>query len=441
MDTFFPMYLLSMLTEFSQYFSKPNYEYFKAYIWSMMINTASKCMTNTAQACFFMGKHVSSFERFLSENKWDINQVKKKMIEILLTRLYPNLVIHNALLATYDTTLAEKASKEMVSLQKWHTNTGTADKHALIFGHHWGIIGLICRHPIRFICFPIFARLISGQKNQQQWIGGPEGVRPVNFWDTALAAIDELRSYIPSFLKLRLVCDAYFSKAPFLKELRSRSIHLISRLRKDAKGWDQILPVPGKRKPGRPKTKGQEWKLADLVKMPLQSVTVQLYGEMKTLQVFVRDVYLRDFKELVRVVVIQTATSPVLLVSTDLALTAQQIIEIYGARFSIEISIRDLKQHFGFTDYQCYSTLAFFRFVSLACISFCSWMLVLLHNQDEFLLHSQASSFHSESPLSFSRVKRAFKKFVCQQIISQKFSLHEDFEKINSELQPLLAVA
>lgn len=398
-------------------------------------------MTNTAQACFFIGKHVSSFERFLSENKWDINQVKKKMLEILLTELYPKLLIHGALLATYDTTIAEKASKQMVGVQKWHKNSGTADKYTSVFGHHWGILGLICKHPIRFICFPILARLISGQKNQQQWICGPNGIRAMNFWDTALAAIDESQSYLPSFLKVRLVCDAYFSKVPFLKELRLRSIHLISRLRKDAKGWDQIQPVRVKRKPGRPKTKGQEWKLADLVKMPLQPVTVQLYGEMKTLQVFVRDVYLRGFKELVRVVVIQTATSPVLLVSTDLALNARQIIEIYGSRFSIEISIRDLKQHFGFGDYQCYSTLAFLRFVSLSCVSFCSWMLVLLHNQDEFLLRSQVSTFHSESPLSFSRIKRAFKRFVCRQIISSKFASHADFEKINSDLQPLLAVA
>jgi len=31
-----------------------------------------------------------------------------------------------------------------------------------------------------------------------------------------------------------------------------------------------------------------------------------------------------------------------------------QIIEIYGARFTIEIAIRDLKGHFGLADYQCY---------------------------------------------------------------------------------------
>ena len=139
-------------------------------------------------------------------------------------------------------------------------------------------------------------------------------------------------------------------------------------------------------------------------------------------------------------VIIQTATTPILLVSTDLTLSVKQIIEIYGSRFSIELSIRDLKQHFGFADYQCYSTLAFFRFVSLSCISFGIWMLTLLKNQDAFLLES-SSSFHSESPLSFWRLKRAFKRFVCKQIIFQKFSNHADFKKIDSEFEPLYQMA
>jgi len=52
---------------------------------------------------------------------------------------------------------------------------------------------------------------------------------------------------------------------------------------------------------------------------------------------------------------------PVILVSTDLSLTAAHIIDIYAARFSLEIAIRDLKQHFGFEDYQATTTTAMFR--------------------------------------------------------------------------------
>ena len=81
-----------------------------------------------------------------------------------------------------------------------------------------------------------------------------------------------------------------------------------------------------------------------------------------------------------RVVVLEGAKEPIILVCTELSLSALQLIEIYGARFSIELTIRDLKQHFGLGDYQCTTTLAILRFVHLACVAFCLWRLALIEN-------------------------------------------------------------
>jgi len=46
-----------------------------------------------------------------------------------------------------------------------------------------------------------------------------------------------------------------------------------------------------------------------------------------------RDVWLRDVVQKVRVVVLEGAREPLILVSMDLSLSALQIIEIDGARF------------------------------------------------------------------------------------------------------------
>ncbi len=84
-------------------------------------------------------------------------------------------------------------------------------------------------------------------------------------------------------------------------------------------------------------------------------------------------------------------------------MSAVQIIEIYGARFSIELAIRDLKQHFGLAHYQCSVGIAIDRFVHLACIAYC--LLGLFQRQQ---LQSdwmpKVSPLHSE--LSFSRLRR-----------------------------------
>lgn len=387
MNAFFPIMLLSYLFEFSQCFTLPSFAYFKAYVWAMMVNNGNKCMTNIAAVCFFLGRNITSFQRFLSDNQWEIPAVARKLVEILIAKLGDQLSIYGALLGCIDTTLVAKTSKKMVAIQRWHQHSGNADQLSSIIGHHWGIIGLILRHPIRSICLPILTRLIAGNQNQQLWINGPNGTRPADFWDCVIALVIELKTYLPTTLKLRIVADAYFSKAPFIKPLVEQGIHLISRLRKDAIGWDQLAPEPPlTRKRGRPKTKGTMWKLADLLKLPRQPVEVMLYGKLETLQIVVRDVYLRDIKELIRVVVIETATKPLLLMATDLSLSAEQIIEIYGSRYSIELTIRDLKQHCGFGDYQCYSTIAFLRSVFLSCVSFCLWMLFMVENTDPIRL-------------------------------------------------------
>jgi hypothetical protein len=58
---------------------------------------------------------------------------------------------------------------------------------------------------------------------------------------------------------LRVVADAYFSKAAFLNPLVTQGITVISRLRKDAVGWDDPDPVVGKRPRGGAPNKGPTW--------------------------------------------------------------------------------------------------------------------------------------------------------------------------------------
>ena len=257
------------------------------------------------------------------------------------------------------------------------------------------------------------------------------------------ALVRELKTYLPDNTPLRLVADAYFSKVPFIKLLLAESVHLISRLRRDAKGWDPfVAPVIPKKGPGRPRKKGKEWKLADLlIFFRPEPISVFLYGQTKSLNVVVRDLYLRDLTRLVRVVVIQTATKPILLLSTDLTLSAKQIIEMYGSRFSIEISIRDLKLHFGFSQYQCYTSLAFLRYVSLSFVSFCLWMIALIKNDSSFLTDAPNNSFQELSILSFARLRGALKRFVIKQIIFSKFQNYANLQSIDCELEPLFRVS
>jgi len=63
-----------------------------------MLIPGRKRVTDIANACFFMKKHVSSFERFLSEHKWSMHQVIASLISLLLSQLMDRLMVHSAFL-------------------------------------------------------------------------------------------------------------------------------------------------------------------------------------------------------------------------------------------------------------------------------------------------------------------------------------------------------
>ena len=158
---------------------------------------------------------------------------------------------------------------------------------------------------------------MPGQLNPLGFIAGADGVQRLDFWLVVVALVPELQQYVRP-RPLRVVADAYFSKASFLNPLIARRITVISRLlRKDAVGRDDPAPTVGKRPRGRPRKQRCLWKLATL--LDVEPVT--------------------------------------------------------------ELTLRDLKQYGGLGNYQCSTLLAIHRFVHLALTACCLWRLTMLQDQ------------------------------------------------------------
>jgi hypothetical protein len=125
-------------------------------------------------------------------------------------------------------------------------------------------------------------------------------------------------------------------------------------------------------------------------------------------------------------------------VSTDLTLSPEEIVEIYSSRFSVEIAIRELKQHFGFGDYQCTTTISIIRFVNLSCVSLCLWTLMLLPQTAKSWLSYRPMH---ESELSFTQAKRGLRRFVLERIIFHNFPDHAELEKMADSYEPIFRIA
>jgi DDE superfamily endonuclease len=437
MEIFFPAQTLSLFHVFAPYFTAPSFAYFQSYLWALMVVEGRKCTTRLARCVFFHQRDLSSWERFLAEHRWSVTAVTERLVRLVVERLGAQLKVHGAYLLGKDPTLIAKTAKRMLGVQKWKDHSDNADRGAYLVGHHWNLVGLISPWGARWLCWPLVMRLVPGLKGARQWLVG-DAVEPMTFWDAALAVLLEVTQQLGD-AAVRVVVDAYYSKAPFFNGLLAHGINVISRLRQDAVGWDEPEPrPPGKR--GPPPRYGRKWTLATLLtaETPARERLI-LYGTLTAVVFVVRDVWRRDVAQKVRVVVLAGAKEPIILVSTDLTLSALQIIEIYGARFSIELTIRDLKQHFGLGDYQCTTTLAILRFVHLACLAFCLWRLALIENLNAGWLQVTTSRVSlPEAPLSFQRVRRALRAWATRQIIFAHSAPGADLAKIERDHEPLL---
>lgn len=438
MNAFFPTALLTYLELFGQHFTSPSYAYFKSYVWAIMILETRKTITNIAHACFFLEKHIASFERFLSDNKWDMSQVAKTLVCLLLKVLDQRLFIHNALLLCIDTTFSSKASKKMIGVQKWREHSGNPDRGEHIIGHQWAIVALVSSFANRFLSWPVLTRMVSGNKNPSHYVCTPQGLCQETFWDAVIAVALHAKSLIGD-MAVRLVADAQFASAVFINPLIQAKIHVITRWRNDGVGWDDPEPYSGR---GRPRKRGKQWKLAELLKsFTPQTTVVNVYGKLSCVATVTRDLWLRNIPQKVRVVVVEGLRNPVILISTDRSLTAGQIIQIYSARFSIEIAIRDLKQYLGFCDYQATTTASIFRFVQLSCISLCLWRLMLLPENVSSWFPDTKSETVKESEFSFARARRGLKRFAIKQILFPNSAPRAELEKSEQEYESILKIA
>ena len=263
MTAFLPPLLLSSLNFFHSGFSKPSFLYFQGYIWSLLLTKGRKCRTTIAHACFFGARPLSNWKRFLAEHCWELTILSENLVQLLRAKGGDSLKVHGAYLAALDTPLIAKMKGKLIGVQKWQQASGNADRGDAIVGHHWGMIGLISFSAVlgRYLCWPILMRLIPGHLPPFLGMVDPAGGIPqATFWDAVLplgVSLSELLKQAP----LRGVADAYFSKAPFIQPLLERNIHVITRLRKDAVGWDD--PVYCGR--GRSPQRGKKWKLATLL--------------------------------------------------------------------------------------------------------------------------------------------------------------------------------
>jgi len=173
--------------------------------------------------------------------------------------------------------------------------------------------------------------------------------------------------YLASLSVKHIVLDGKFGNYPSTWVVREAGYHMISKMRHNAALY---LPYDGAKPPRGPMPRyGQKLNYKALPADHLVSTRVVNGYCVHTYQMAL---YHKDYPELLNVVVVVKThlttgkRGHVVLFSTDLDLSAEQIVDYYSLRFQIEFNFRDAKQHWGLDDFMNTSQQTLTNAVNLA---------------------------------------------------------------------------
>jgi hypothetical protein len=329
-----------ILSFFSETFSRPSFKIFSSFVISFIqagkeAHTSSMVQSLTYP---FLRRSLSSFTRFLGQNIWAMEEIA----QIALSQFFHHLRVkaHSVLFLIVDDTVTQKTGKKMPGCA-WHKE-GAYQSH--VFGHQWVLFALLYKDFL----LPLWAHLYH-----------PKGTKGCGPFRTKILLVRKMLQALrlPVPCKVYLLADGWYWGKPLAQLCRTGGYHMISQLRSNA-----VLFLDGK--PTKVTT-------LSTLRSAYREVSLAFYGKHRTLQIARFVGLIKNFGKVAVVVVKEKRKKPRYLVSTNLHLSALDILRYYAKRWKIEQMIKDLKQRLGFGHYQVRNLQAIQRHVAIVLLSYC----------------------------------------------------------------------
>jgi len=311
-------------------------------------------------------KSYEAFLCFFRSSSWNLSQIQRCWVSIIKKHCSP-LCINGHILGVGDTLKASKEAHKMPAVKKLHQDSDNSGKAPFIFGHHFGAIGLLIGNISNLFCIPVMFEFHEGvsvlrsfQGKAAPVVDGKESVTIISLMTTMATKIVEYLDH-----PIMLILDAYYSAGPTYTLAREcvnatgqRIMHIITRAKSNAVGYEDPCPPIGKRKRGRPPIYGKKVSLKEQFKLranDFQSVPLRLYGKDVMASILCLDLIWRPIKEKLRFVLVKIGDDCFILMCSNLSWSPEDIITAYSYRFKIEVTFKNLKQLLGSFCYHFWS--------------------------------------------------------------------------------------
>jgi hypothetical protein len=290
------------------------------------------------------------FYTFMASSKlpWD-------RLWCVLWESVPEPLVDGRMLVVLDDSINNKTGRKIFGGGFFHDHTAKLNQPSYPWSQNIVSIGLLKIIKGRWSCLPLAFRFYFMKKDiQANAPTARKSGRPVEFQSKMAQAVEMLKEVAAQFVAtpVLVVTDSWFGNNGLWRPLceSAFAFQLLSRLRANITLYDlPPLRAPGQR--GRARKYGERLgsvsDRAGAYRQYARCVSVFLYGKTREVWAYDRVLMLKNLRCPVRVVWVFRRNRWVAFFTTDPALSVEQVIEYYGARWKIEAGFREIKQEIG----------------------------------------------------------------------------------------------
>lgn len=270
--------------------------------------------------------------------------------------MIPSPAIEKRIIVAIDDSISPKSGRKIFGCAHFHDHAAKGNQSSYPWSQCILEIGLLKKIKSRWACLPLDFRFYMMQKDIEAKSATAKRQGKVipfaNKMEQAATMIKGVQNYFQQ--SVLIVTDSWFGNNGLWSRLDRGGegfYHLLSRMRTNIILYDFAPTSTEKRKAGRPRKYGNRLGSVDDCaakwKENSQTYAAFLYGKNREVQAYSKTVMLKTMKCQVQVVWVYRKTRYIALMTTDMTLSVEQIIEYYGARWKIESGFKEIKQEIG----------------------------------------------------------------------------------------------
>jgi hypothetical protein len=292
-----------------------------------------------------------SIIHFFRSKAYDLKILKLNWIEIAIKNI-KSVEINGKILLVGDHIKVMKEAKYMPGVKKHHQESENAGKSEYIFGHQFGMIGMLSESSTTQ-CIPLDIEMHDGLVKKDSFCE-----KETKEKDNCIAKMIKMVEKIvkTTSLDVVLILDAYFSNQTAFKtteeinqNFKSEKVSLIMRGKRNTVGFTKKNSSTDRKK-GRPRKYGDKVILKKLFENSISNfseVILEIYGRYENVRYLCIDLLWKPANSIVRFVLVDIKGKQTIFMSSNLSIDPLDIIAAYSKRFKIEVSFKMLKHTLG----------------------------------------------------------------------------------------------